>query len=77
MKELNRITIVLIILILVFLIITNNLLEPPKEKNVNSLHPTFNNFNMIFWSIICFLSSFPFIFCILRYSNIKDSDRNQ
>ena len=78
MKELKKIYVILIILILVFIIIPKNLLVIPQEKNKDTLRPKFNNFNMIFLSLICFLGSFPFcIFCILIYRRPKDSDGNQ
>jgi hypothetical protein len=76
MKEIKKIHIILIILILVFFIIAFKLLEPTQDENVNSLRPTFNIFNMIFWLIIGFLSSFPFIICILKYKIPMDGDGN-
>jgi hypothetical protein len=78
MKEVKKITIFFfIILIFVFVSLIYNFIEFDKEKNVNSLLPRFNNLNIFFWSIICFLSSFPYIFCILTYKRINESDSYQ
>ncbi len=74
MKELENSTIVVFILIIIFLIISYNFLEYNRESNNNSLRPKFNNFHLLFWSVIYSLSSFPFIFCILRKRRPKDSD---
>jgi hypothetical protein len=77
MKELKKSTILLVIFIIGFLFISYSFLEPNNERNNNSLSPKFNNFHLLFWSIIYSLSSVTFIFCILRNRRNKDSDLNQ
>jgi len=77
MRELKKFIVVFITLIFGFFIISYNYLESNRERNNNNLSPKFNNFHLLFWSIIYSLSSFPFIFCILRTRRLKDSDLYQ
>jgi hypothetical protein len=77
MMKLKKRHIFLLMIVLIFIIITKQLVMLTQQDYSNSIRPTFNAFNINFLQIIYFFSSFSFcIICIFRYRRPKESNGN-